>query len=52
MIKCRKFNSINQTNSSKENDIDKNIDAIKNSDIVVVQLETHLETIKYALKIN
>lgn len=34
----------------KENDIDKNIDAIKNSDIVVVQLETPLETIKYALK--
>lgn len=31
--------------------IDKNIDAIKNSDIVVVQLETPLETIKYALKI-
>ncbi|CEI72296.1 ribokinase [Romboutsia hominis] len=31
-------------------DIDKNIDAIKNSDIVVVQLETPLETIKYALK--
>lgn len=30
--------------------IDKNIDAIKNSDIVVVQLETPLETIKYALK--
>ncbi|TPB31120.1 ribokinase, partial [Burkholderia pseudomallei] len=34
----------------KENDIDKNINAIKNSDIVVVQLETPLETIKYALK--
>lgn len=31
-------------------DIEKNIDAIKNSDIVVVQLETPLETIKYALK--
>jgi ribokinase len=35
----------------KENDIDENIDAIKNSDIVVVQLETPLDTIKYALKI-
>lgn len=30
--------------------IDKNIDGIENSDIVVVQLETPLETIKYALK--
>lgn len=30
--------------------IDKNLDAIKNSDIVVVQLETPLETIKYVLK--
>ncbi|MBO3444256.1 MULTISPECIES: ribokinase [Clostridia] len=30
--------------------IDKNLDAIKNSDIVVVQLETPLDTIKYALK--
>ena len=34
----------------KEDDIDNNIEAIKNSDIVVLQLETPLETIKYALK--
>ncbi|EPZ62687.1 pfkB carbohydrate kinase family protein [[Clostridium] sordellii ATCC 9714] len=33
-----------------QNDIDKNVEAIKTSDIVVVQLETPLETIKYALK--
>lgn len=33
-----------------ESDIDYNIDAIKNSDIVVVQLETPINTIKYALK--
>ncbi|MGL5345792.1 MAG: ribokinase [Peptostreptococcaceae bacterium] len=32
-----------------ENDIDNNIEAIQNSDIVVVQLETPLQTIKYAL---
>lgn len=32
------------------NDIDENIEAIKNSDIVVVQLETPLDTIKYTLK--
>lgn len=32
------------------NDIDENIEAIINSDIVVVQLETPLDTIKYALK--
>ena len=31
-------------------DIDKNIEAIKSSDIVVVQLETPLETINYTLK--
>ena len=31
-------------------DIDKSIDAIKESDIVVVQLETPLDTIKYALQ--
>lgn len=31
-------------------DIDSNIEAINNSDIVVVQLETPLETIKYGLK--
>ena len=31
-------------------DIDNNIEAINNSDIVVVQLETPLETIKYGLK--
>ncbi len=31
-------------------DIDNNMDAILNSDILVVQLETPLETIKYALK--
>ena len=34
----------------KEEDIDNNIEAIKNSDIVVLQLETPLNTIKYALK--
>lgn len=34
----------------KENDIDDSIDAIKESDIVVVQLETPLQTIKYSLK--
>lgn len=33
----------------KEDDIDNNIEAIKNSDIVVLQLETPLNTIKYAL---
>nr|WP_317331711.1 ribokinase [uncultured Romboutsia sp.] len=33
----------------KEEDIDNNIQAIKNSDIVVLQLETPLNTIKYAL---
>jgi len=33
----------------KEEDIDSNIEAIKNSDIVVLQLETPLNTIKYAL---
>lgn len=33
-----------------KNDIDKNIEAIKGSDIVVVQLETPLDTIKYTLK--
>lgn len=33
-----------------EKDIDSNIKAIKESDIVVVQLETPIETIKYALK--
>ena len=33
----------------KEDDIDNNIKAIKNSDIVVLQLETPLNTIKYAL---
>ena len=33
----------------KEDDIDNNIEAIKNSDIVVLQLETPLDTIKYAL---
>ena len=33
-----------------KNDIDKNIEAIKESDIVVVQLETPLDTIKYTLK--
>lgn len=33
----------------KESDIDENIEAIENSDIVVVQLETPLQTIKYAL---
>ena len=34
----------------KEEDIDNNIESIKNSDIVVLQLETPLNTIKYALK--
>ena len=34
----------------KEEDIDNNIEAIKNSDIVVLQLETPLNTIKYSLK--
>ena len=34
----------------KEEDIDNNIEAIKNSDIVVLQLETPLNTIKYELK--
>ena len=33
----------------KEDDIDNNIEAIKNSDIEVLQLETPLNTIKYAL---
>ena len=33
----------------KEDDIDNNMEAIKNSDIVVLQLETPLNTIKYAL---
>ena len=33
----------------KEDDRDNNIEAIKNSDIVVLQLETPLNTIKYAL---
>ena len=33
----------------KEDDIDNNIEAIKNSDILVLQLETPLNTIKYAL---
>ena len=33
----------------KEDDIDNNIEAIKNSDIVVLQLETPLNTIKYVL---
>lgn len=33
----------------KECDIDNNIEAVKESDIVVVQLETPLDTIKYAL---
>ncbi len=33
----------------KEEDIDNNIKAIENSDIVVLQLETPLNTIKYAL---
>lgn len=32
------------------NDIDNNIEAIQNSDIVVVQLETPLDTIKYSLR--
>lgn len=34
-----------------KDDIDKNIDCIKNSDIVVIQLETPLETVKYALQV-
>ncbi|MCC3867438.1 ribokinase [Terrisporobacter mayombei] len=34
-----------------KDDIDRNIDCIKNSDIVVIQLETPLETVKYALKV-
>lgn len=34
-----------------KDDIDKNIDCIKNSDIVVIQLEIPLETVKYALQI-
>ena len=34
-----------------KNDIDKNIDCIKNSDIIVIQLETPLETVKYALQV-
>jgi ribokinase len=34
----------------KEEDIDKSIDAIKTSEILVVQLETPLDTIKYSLK--
>ena len=33
-----------------KDDIDKNIDCIKNIDIVVIQLETPLETVKYALQ--
>ncbi|HSQ87391.1 ribokinase [Romboutsia sp.] len=33
-----------------KDDIDKNIEAIINSDIVVVQLETPIDTVKYALK--
>lgn len=33
-----------------KDDIDKNIEAILNSDIVVIQLETPLDTVKYALK--
>ena len=32
-------------------DIDNNIDCIKSSDIVVIQLETPLETVKYALHV-
>ena len=35
----------------KKEDIDKNIDCIKNSDIVVIQLETPLDTVKYALQV-
>ena len=35
-----------------KNDIDNNSDAIKDSDIVVVRLETQIETIKYALKVS
>ncbi len=35
-----------------KDDIDENIDCIKNSDIVVIQLETPLETVKYALKVS
>ena len=34
-----------------KDDIDKNIDCIKNSDIVVIQLETPLKTVKYALQV-
>ncbi|WP_343343719.1 ribokinase [Terrisporobacter petrolearius] len=34
-----------------KDDIDKNINCIKNSDIVVIQLETPLETVKYALQV-
>lgn len=34
-----------------KDDIGKNIDCIKNSDIVVIQLETPLETVKYALQV-
>ena len=34
-----------------KDDIDKNIDCIKNSDIVVIQLETPLETVKYTLQV-
>ena len=34
-----------------KDDIDKNIDCIKDSDIVVIQLETPLETVKYALQV-
>lgn len=34
-----------------KDDIDKNIECIKNSDIVVIQLETPLETVKYALQV-
>ena len=34
-----------------KDDIDKNIDCIKNSDIVVIQLEIPLEAVKYALQI-
>ena len=35
-----------------KDDIDKNIDCIKNCDIVVIQLETPLETVKYALQVS
>ncbi|WP_434797098.1 ribokinase [Terrisporobacter vanillatitrophus] len=34
-----------------KDDIDKSIDCIKSSDIVVIQLETPLETVKYVLQI-